>query len=53
VSVSLDPRLLASFDETARRWRVAAGTHALSAGFDVERRQLSAPVTMGAFDLPP
>lgn len=53
VSVSLDPRLLASFDETARRWRVAAGTYALSAGFDVERRQLSAPVTMGAFDLPP
>ena len=53
VSVPLDPRLLASFDEAARRWRVAAGTYALSAGFDVERRKLSAPVTIGAFDLPP
>jgi beta-glucosidase len=53
VSVPLDPRLLASFDEAARRWRVAAGTYALSAGFDVERRQLSTPVTMGALELPP
>ena len=53
VSVTVDPRLLASFDEAARRWRVAAGTYALSAGFDVERRRLSAPVTTGAFDLPP
>jgi beta-glucosidase len=53
VSVTVDPRLLALFDEGARRWRVAAGTYALSAGFDVERRQLSAPVSMGAFDLPP
>ncbi len=53
VSAPLDPRLLASFDEAARRWRIAAGTYALSAGFDVERRQLSAPVAMGAFVLPP
>ena len=53
VSVSLDPRLLASFDEAARRWRVAAGTYTLSAGFDAQRRRLSAPVAIGAFDLPP
>jgi beta-glucosidase len=52
-SVSLDPRLLASFDEAARRWRIAAGNYALSAGFDAERRQLSAPVTAPAFELPP
>jgi len=53
VSVALDPRLLASFDETRRQWRVRPGTYALSAGFDVDDRALSTRFALGGFTLPP
>ena len=53
VAVSIDPRLLARFDEAADRWRIAAGAYAISAGFDAERRIRTASVEIGSFDLPP
>ena len=53
VGVELDSRLIGSFDETARRWRIAAGRYAFSAGFDAERQGPSASFALNAFDLPP
>ena len=35
VAVSIDPRLLATFDEGARRWRIRAGAYELRAGFEL------------------
>ena len=34
VAVSMDPRLLATFDEGARRWRIRPGAYQVTAGFD-------------------
>jgi beta-glucosidase len=53
VTVSIDPRLLATFDETARRWRIKSGQYRLTAGFDAERRELGASFALDAADLPP
>ena len=53
MSLSIDPRLLARFDETARRWRIAPGVYQLTAGFDAERRGETANFALGASDLPP
>ncbi len=52
-TVSIDPRLLATFDETARRWRIKRGAYRLTAGFDAERRELGASFALDAADLPP
>ena len=52
-TVSIDPRLLATFDETARRWRIARGEYRITAGFDAERRELSASFALDSADLPP
>jgi beta-glucosidase len=52
-SVSIDPRLLATFDEAARRWRIKGGVYRLTAGFDAERRELSANFALDPVDLPP
>ena len=46
VEVAVDPRLLSTFDEAARRWRIAPGAYRISAGFDAARRDLSADVTI-------
>jgi beta-glucosidase len=53
VSVSIDPRLFATFDEPERRWRIAPGVYRLTAGFDAERRENAANVVLEASDLPP
>ena len=51
--VAIDPRLLATFDEPARRWRIARGVYRLSAGFDAASRDFSTEVALEAADLPP
>jgi beta-glucosidase len=53
VSVLIDPRLLATFDEPADRWRIAGGLYVLTAGFDVEQRNESAAFTVPQAELPP
>jgi beta-glucosidase len=53
VSASIDPRLLATFDEGARRWRIRGGDYRITAGFDVERRQSAVTVHLDAAELPP
>jgi len=53
VSVAVDPRLLARFDEAARRWRIASGVYRLTAGLDAEQREESADIALEASDLPP
>ena len=52
-SVTVDPRLFATFDEAARCWRIAAGTYRITAGFDAESRTESADVSLPASHLPP
>ena len=53
VTVSIDPRLLATFDEAARRWRIKRGAYRLTAGFDAEQRELGASFALESLDLPP
>ena len=52
-TVSIDPRLFATFDEAARRWRIKRGVYRLTAGFDAERRELGASFALDAAELPP
>ncbi len=52
-TVAIDPRLLARFDEAARRWNIAAGVYRLNAGFDAERGEQTASVRLEASTLPP
>ena len=35
VTVAIDPRLLATFDKAARRWRIEPGVYRLTAGFEL------------------
>ena len=53
VDVPIDPRLFATFDEQARRWRIGAGAYLMSFGFDAEHADLSADVRLEAAELPP
>jgi beta-glucosidase len=53
VTVSIDPRLLATFDEGARTWRIHPGAYELSAGFDSQRRLLAATFALQPASLPP
>jgi beta-glucosidase len=53
VSASVDPRLLATFDEGARRWRIRGGDYRITAGFEAERREAAAAVHLDAAELPP
>jgi beta-glucosidase len=53
VTVSIDPRLLATFDESARRWRIRSGAYQLTAGFDSEQRLLAAKFELQSASLPP
>ncbi|HKN28058.1 MAG TPA: glycoside hydrolase family 3 C-terminal domain-containing protein [Roseiarcus sp.] len=52
-TISVDPRLLATFDEAARRWRIAAGAYRMTAGFDADHRDLAASFALDAAELPP
>ena len=52
-TVSIDPRLLATFDEGARRWRIRPGAYQLTAGFDSQQRELAASFELQSASLPP
>ena len=51
--IPIDPRLFATFDEAARRWRIAGGVYRLSLGLDSARRDLTADVALDPAELPP
>jgi beta-glucosidase len=51
--VAIDPRLLATFDESARRWRIQSGAYRLTAGFNSEQRPLAANFELQSASLPP
>ena len=53
VTVSIDPRLFARFDERARRWSIAGGDYRITAGFDVDHRTEAATVRLAPASLPP
>ena len=53
VTVSIDPRLLATFDEAARLWRIKPGAYRLTAGFDSQQRELAASFELQSMTLPP
>jgi len=53
IAVSIDPRLLATFDERARRWRIERGAYHLMAGFDSEQRPLAVDFEIQSASLPP
>ena len=53
VTVSIDPRLLATFDEAARRWRIEPGAYRLTAGFDSGRGELAASFELQSASLQP
>jgi beta-glucosidase len=53
VTVSVDPRLLATFDEAARRWRIKPGLYQLRAGFDSQDREVAASFELQSASLPP
>jgi beta-glucosidase len=48
----VDPRLLAAFDTSRRRWRVAAGTYRVTAGASAADHGLSLDVALPASELP-
>ena len=52
-TISVDPRLFATFDEVARRWRIAAGSYRLTAGFDAGHSDLTANFSLESAELPP
>jgi beta-glucosidase len=53
VTISIDPRLLAKFDESARRWQIQAGAYQVAAGFDSKHRELTANFELQPASLPP
>ena len=53
VEIAVDPRLIATFDERRRRWRIAPGAYTFSAGFDATRLDASAETELPEGDLPP
>jgi beta-glucosidase len=53
VMVSIDPRLLARFDESARKWRILPGDYQLTAGFSAIERALNATFELQSDSLPP
>jgi beta-glucosidase len=53
VTISIDPRLLATFDEGARKWRIQPGAYRLTAGFDSRERELTANFELQSATLPP
>jgi len=53
VTISIDPRLLATFDEPLRRWRIQPGAYQLTAGFDSQQRELTASFELQSASLPP
>jgi beta-glucosidase len=52
-TITVDPRLLGSFDEPSRRWRIAAGSYRIAAGFDAGQHDLAASFPLEEANLPP
>lgn len=52
VTVKIDPRLLAMFDEAAHQWRIAAGTYRLSLGESSRDIRRTVDVTVPGLTLP-
>jgi len=53
VTVSIDPRLLATSDEAARLWRIRPGAYQLTPGFDSQQRELEANFGLQPMSLRP
>ena len=53
VAVSIDPRLLATFEEAARLWRIRPDAYQLTPGFDSQQRELAANFGLQPMSLPP
>jgi beta-glucosidase len=53
VTVSIDPRLLATFEEDARTWRIQPGAYQVTVGFDCQQRNLAASFELQSATLPP
>jgi beta-glucosidase len=53
VTMTVDPRLLADFDETAHGWRIRAGTYAVKLGSSARDTVLDASTAMDAAFLKP
>jgi beta-glucosidase len=53
VTVSIDPRLLATFEQDARKWRIQPGAYQVTAGFDCQQRNLAASFELQSATLPP
>ncbi len=53
MTITVDRRLLATFDDAARRWRIQKGLYQLTAGFDSQRRPLAANFELQSASLPP
>jgi beta-glucosidase len=52
-TITIDPRLLATFDAGARKWRIQPGAYRLTAGFDSQQRRLAANFELQSASLPP
>jgi beta-glucosidase len=52
-TISIDPRLLAIFDEDARKWRIQPGAYRLTAGFDSQQREVAANFGLQSLTLSP
>jgi beta-glucosidase len=52
-TITIDPRLLATFDAGARKWRIQPGVYRLTAGFDSQQRRLAANFELQSASLPP
>lgn len=52
MTVAIDPRLLATWDEAGRRWRIAGGTYTVALGASSRDLRETATVQVAARDLP-
>jgi beta-glucosidase len=52
-TVSIDPRLLARFDEAADLWAIAGGAYRVTVGFDAAHPDLAAVANVEPSRLPP
>jgi beta-glucosidase len=53
VTVSIDPRLLAKFDASAREWRIPPGNYQLAVGFNSKEQGSAATFDLQSESLPP
>ena len=53
VELSVDPRLIAQFDEHAHRWQIAAGAYEVAVGSSAAEHSLRASARLAASRLPP